>query len=275
MLLTTETMQAYSDVLVKAQAYQVCASLFEPVDFRAIHAELVVLYKFRASNDEVEVQKCIDKINDMLDRKIETCNRDVRSKIVDFIVERQQSTWMYGKLETLTNTVNLILHTTERIEDHVDPRFKPVKKSEVTAQPKISAPPVVLNDVKEKLVKSTKKSGEKKHICGKCGKEKLESEFYTGRYHECKKCRNKRDAENNERQWMEDHGVEYAFVIEAVEDMDIGHIFTVEQLADITGVSGKNNSVIRSCVQRCIAAGLIEVESKKSRINTYKRVNKQ
>lgn len=120
MLIDGNTKRAYLEIISKATAYQICASIDKKVDHAEINRYLVEIYRYRSMNDETSLINAVKRMDNYLNGLIANCNSSTRSDIVKFISDMQPDNGMDSAIEEMNRSIYLILQTTERIEDTVN-----------------------------------------------------------------------------------------------------------------------------------------------------------
>lgn len=236
MLISTEAHQAYVDVLLRAQAYMVCASVHNPVDVKPLHAELVVLYKFRLLNDSVEVRKRVEKIHGIIDKGLESCTQEEKMDLVRFVYEVRN--------DILTN-----------------PRVEKEEQGSVENIDQETTNVVKANETSTK----TKK-------CSKCKKAKPLSSYYAGKYM-CKTCFNNEISVRKHKKWLSEHVEEKKLILQYLDTLSVGDTFTLAQVAEQTGVCNPNYRTVYSIIYDEIKANHVERTTRKKGDNIlYKKL---
>lgn len=235
MLISLEANKAYIDTLVRAQAFQICASRDPSCEIKGIHRMLVDLYVAKMTYDEGGVLSHVAAINRELDKRISEANGVTRSEIMKFISAMRDDTWMHNKMEEISDKLSHIQQIQERIESNTV--CKEVAKPKQTEA--IRKPVVPLATVTASAVKKGKK------VCRKCGKEKEFADYYCDRdgnptHGSCKECillekKTKRFAKVNS-DGMRQKIKEY------IAGLPSGKVFTNKQIAEAVGDDSHNHA---------------------------------
>jgi len=150
MILDIEVKKEFTNILEKAQAFQICASAVKPTDCRKTQAELVGMYRFLNMGNIAEFKTRCDRLNQILDQKIEALDPSVKSDYDQFFRFLQEGSDISEKIIELSEDIAHLLEYTQDIDQRLD------GSSFVLLQPQASETPKVEPNQKSKGTTSTK-----------------------------------------------------------------------------------------------------------------------
>ncbi|MFA7204995.1 MAG: hypothetical protein WC102_01565 [Saccharofermentanales bacterium] len=150
MILDIEVKREFTNILDKAQAFQICASSAKPIDCRKTQAELVGMYRFLNKGHTAEFKTRCDRLNQLLDLKIEALDPSVKSEYDQFFRFLQEGSNVSEKILELSENITHLLEYTYDIDQRLD------GSSFVLLQPQASEVPQVEQTTKPRGTTSTR-----------------------------------------------------------------------------------------------------------------------
>lgn len=159
MILDTEIKNEFTTILDKAQAFQICASAAKPIDCRKTQSELVGMYRYLNQGHMAEFKIRCERLNALLDQKIESLDPSVKSDFEQFYRFLRADSSVTARLAELSDDIAHLLEHTQDIDQRLEGR------SFVLLQPQAPEQPQVENKPKPKGTTSTrgKKSNRRAH----------------------------------------------------------------------------------------------------------------
>ncbi|MDD2299478.1 MAG: hypothetical protein PHN69_04480 [Candidatus Pacebacteria bacterium] len=159
MILDVEVKKEFINILDKSQAFQICASAAKPMDCRKTQSELVGMYRYLNQGHVAEFKIRCDRLNQLLDQKIEALDPSVKSDYEQFFRFLQEGSNVAEKIIELSEDIAHLLEHTHEIDQRLEDR------SFVLLQPQTSEKPKVESKRNTKGTTSTKgrKSNRRAH----------------------------------------------------------------------------------------------------------------
>ena len=133
MPLPIELKSKYQAVMAKAQAVQICGDKDPACPVSFIHDLTVKLYTAKVMHDDTKVKELVESLNKYLDGLLLNANPVTRTEVLQYLIDMQESSWMYQKTEDMLSRLNHIIKAQELMENKVEVKA-PVKEAKVTKE---------------------------------------------------------------------------------------------------------------------------------------------
>ena len=141
MILDTEIKNEFTAILDKAQAFQICASAAKPVDCRKTQSELVGMYRFLNQGHVAEFKIRCDRLNQLLDQKIESLDPSVKSDFEQFYRFLREDSSVTARLSELSDDIAQLLGHTQDIDQRLEDRSFVLLQPQATEKPQVESKP--------------------------------------------------------------------------------------------------------------------------------------